>query len=112
MLKYTALRRSLFSKGSGPVLSFYFIERPGSDIVYGGRAMLNLQQVENGQRCKVTWMIGEVAEEIKKAFDLQESDSVLMVENMGKSGVIVRYKDHRLAMDPSAAFAVKVESLA
>ncbi len=74
--------------------------------------MLNLQEVENGQTCKVTWMIGEVAEQIKNTFDLQEADQVQMVKNMGKSGVIVRYRNHRLAMDPSAAFAVKVEAMA
>jgi hypothetical protein len=78
----------------------------------GGRAMLNLQQMENGQKGKVTWMIGELAEKISRTFDLKESDDIQMVRNMGKSGVIVRYKNHRLAMDPSAAFVVKVEELA
>lgn len=74
--------------------------------------MLNLQEVENGQMCTVTWMIGEVAQQIKDTFDLRETDRVQMVKNMGKSGVIVRYRNHRLAMDPSAAFAVKVEAMA
>lgn len=74
--------------------------------------MLNLQQMKNGQKGTVTWMIGDLAEAISRTFDLKESDQIVMVRNMGKSGVIVRYKNYRLAMDPSAAFAVKVEAMA
>lgn len=71
--------------------------------------MINLQEAETGRTYKVTWMIGELAEKIRKDFDLHESDDIQIVQNMGKTGVIIRYGTHRVAMDPSAAFAVKAE---
>ena len=71
--------------------------------------MKSLNRIENGKSCTVTWMVNDVAAQIKEFIGLTENTIVQMKLNHGKAGVIIAFDGRRYAMCETAAKAVMVE---
>lgn len=73
--------------------------------------MTNLNEVRNGQECRITWLVGNNGRYLKDHFDLQEEDRIRVVQNL-RGNMLVSHGDRKLAMDRDFASAVKVENIA
>lgn len=67
-----------------------------------------LSDIRSGSACRVTWMIGKLAEDIR-TFCRFEEDDTLFVLTRSENGVVVCDGDRKYAMDSVSASAIKVE---
>lgn len=70
--------------------------------------MTNLTKVKSGTECRITWMIGQLAEELKEFCGIEEDDIVTVVQHSRDGSAIVDCNGHRFAMDADTAFTIKV----
>lgn len=73
--------------------------------------MLSLQNVNNGEMCKVTWMVGKYADMLRNEYDLKEDKTLKVLRNYNRGGVIVSCDGKHIAMTPEVSTAIKVENL-
>jgi hypothetical protein len=72
--------------------------------------MISLEKSEAGRSYRVTWMLGEYADYLKKTWNLSENDVMRVLSNNG-SAMIVTFKDRKLAMSADVARSVKLEAI-
>ncbi len=72
--------------------------------------MISLEKSKAGQSYRVTWLLGDYAEYLKKTWNLSENDIMRVLDNNGRS-MIVTFKGRKLALSADVARSVKLEAL-
>ncbi|MDD6257837.1 MAG: FeoA domain-containing protein [Erysipelotrichaceae bacterium] len=69
--------------------------------------MFNLEELNTGSTCTITWLLGQMGTWLKDTFGFNEDDNLKILYNDGNS-IIVAKDEHRYAMDYETAHAIKV----
>lgn len=72
--------------------------------------MISLENTKAGQAYRVTWMLGDYADYLKKNWNLSENDVMRVLYNNGRS-MIVTFKGRKLALSADVARSVKLEAV-
>lgn len=69
--------------------------------------MLSLHDVQAGRTCIIVWLLGQMGDYLHEACNFTEDDTLNILSN-DCCGMIVCHGNHRYALGPEAAEAVKV----
>lgn len=72
---------------------------------------MNLNEVRNGQQCRITWLMGDSGNYLKNHFNFKEDDTLQVVQNL-RGNMLISHAGKKLAMDKNVANAIKVEHVA
>lgn len=78
----------------------------GRGLKQEGNAMTNLTQVNNGQTCRITWLLGRYSDIFRK-LELHENDMLQMIQNQGRT-LLFKHCGKKLAMSADMAVSIKV----
>lgn len=71
--------------------------------------MITLKDLRNGQKARVTWIMGETAPAICRMFGLRPDSILQMIRNTGKDDLIIAHGSRRFVLDTDSAYWIKLE---